>query len=63
MFRDKVIEPIGFVVAVATGLFSFILFYSDNGQFLGSLFAALMAAGLTWISYVILRWILLAIRE
>jgi hypothetical protein len=63
MNYDKIIEPIGFIIAVATMLFSFLLFYSDTGMFLGSLSAAALATGLAWISYVILRWIILAIRE
>jgi len=63
MYRDKIIEPIGFFVALAALLFSFFLFYSDTGVFLGSFGVALMAAGLAWITYIILRWILLATRE
>lgn len=63
MSHDKVIEPIGFIVAGATLLFSLILFYTDNSQLLDSLLAAVMAAGLTWITYIILRWVWLAIKE
>jgi hypothetical protein len=62
MNNKKIIEPIGFIVAAATALFSLLLFYSDTSSFWGSLFAALIASGLTWISYIILRWILLAVR-
>jgi len=63
MFRNNIIEPIGFIVTAVTLLFSFILFYSDNGQFLGSVYAALIAAGLAWVSYIMLRWMWLAMRE
>jgi hypothetical protein len=63
MFRDQVIEPFGFILAAAVALFSLILFYSDNQEFLGSFYAALMASGLTWVTYIILRWVLLAFRK
>lgn len=63
MFDSKIIEPIGFIVAVLTLVFSFFLFYSENGVLFGSLGAAAMAAGLTWVSYVILRIFLLALRR
>ena len=61
--RDKVIEPIGFIVAGVTFLFSLILFYTDNSMFFGSLFAAIISSALIWITYIILRWVLLACRH
>lgn len=63
MNKDKVIEPIGYIVAACTLLFSLILFYSDNGMFLDSLMAALIASGLAWVTYIILRWAVLAARK
>lgn len=63
MFRDNIIEPIGFIVAGATFLFSLILFYSDTKVFWGSFAAALIAAGLFWATYVLLRVFFLAIRR
>lgn len=63
MFKDKVIEPTGFIIAAATGIFSLVLFYSDTKMFLGSLMAALIATALVWATYIILRWVLLSIRE
>lgn len=57
MFRGKLFEPTGFIIAVATLIFSLILFYNETEAFLGSLAAALMAAGLFWITYLILRFV------
>ncbi len=61
--RNKVIEPIGFIVAAITFFFSLLLFYLDNNMFIGSLFAAIISSGLTWATYIILRWALLAFRD
>lgn len=63
MFRDKLFEPTGVVIAAATLIFSLILFYNDTNVFFGSLAAAVLAAGLTWATYVILRLVLLAFRR
>lgn len=63
MEHNKLIEPIGFVVAGATFLYSFFLFYYDTAVFGGSLAAALLAAGLMWMTYVILRLVMLTIRK
>lgn len=63
MNRNKLIEPIGFIVAAVTLIFSLILFYSDTKSFLGSLAAASMAAGLNWLTYIVLRLILLTMRK
>lgn len=61
--RDKIIEPIGYIVAGVTFLISLILFYIDTTMFAGSLFAALISSALAWATYIVLRWALLAFRE
>lgn len=63
MFKDKIIEPTGFIVAIATAIFSLILFYSQTQMFFGSVMAALIASALCWVTYIILRWVILAFRE
>jgi hypothetical protein len=57
----KLINKVGSGLAIGTLLFSFLLFFSDTREFFGSLSAAIMTAVLVWISYIILRWIYLAI--
>lgn len=63
MNNYKLVEPTGFIVAGITLLLSLLLFYSDTKSFLGSFSAALMAAGLIWISYVIVRMLVLAFKR
>ena len=63
MDRHKIIEPIGVIIAAATFIFSWVLFYIDTEIFLGSFAAAVLAASLTWISYVLLRLLVLALRR
>lgn len=60
---EKMFERTGLIIAASTLIFSFILFFLQNGEFLGSLAAALLAAGLIWVSYVVLAWMLFAIRN
>ena len=63
MFRTKLIEPTGFIIAAATFLLSLFLFYNDTDSFLGSFMAAWMAAGLIWLSYLIIRFVLITFRS
>lgn len=62
METGKIIDRTSYIIAAATFLFSLILFYTDNGMFLGSLGAALLAAGLAWMTFVILKLLWLALR-
>jgi hypothetical protein len=61
--KGRIIEPKGFILTAITGLFSLLLFYSQTRAFWGSLMAALMAAGLAWMTYLMLRLLLLTFRE
>ncbi|MEI8365978.1 MAG: hypothetical protein WCF65_06135 [Parachlamydiaceae bacterium] len=63
MFRNKIIDPAGIILATACFLFSLFLFYSDTATFWGSAAAALLAAGMFWIMYTIVRVVILAFRE
>lgn len=62
-YRNKVIEPLGYIVAAATFTVSLILFYLDTDMFAESLFAAIISSSLAWATYIVLRWGLLAYRE
>lgn len=53
----------GLIIAASTLIFSLILFYLQNGEFLGSLAASILASGLVWCSYVILAWMYVAVRR
>lgn len=63
MENDRIFEPIGYAIALISFLFSWLFFYSSNAAFIGSFAAALMAAGLFWVSYIIIRIFVLAIRK
>ncbi len=59
----KFIDRISIVLAGATLLASFMIFYRDTSNFGGSLAAAIMTAALVWGTYIVLRWLLLANRS
>lgn len=61
--KPRIIEPKGFIYAGASLALSMGLFYSDAGAFWYSLTAAMMTAGIVWCTYIVLRWIYLAIKE
>lgn len=62
--RDfKIIDVGSLIAGGATLLATFILFFRDTGEFMGSLAAAVMTAALVWGTYVVLRWLILANRN
>ncbi len=63
MGKEVLIDRFSFVVAIITLIFGLILFFSQTGEFIGSLSAALLAAGLAWVSYIFLRWLVLALHR
>ncbi len=63
MGKGKLFDNISFLVAGLTLLISLFIFYSNTHEFVGSLTAALMTAGLVWGTYIILKWLLLANRD
>lgn len=63
MTKEDFFNYPGFIIAVSVLLLGFILFVRDTGEWLGSFSAAAMLAGLVWISYVIIRWMVLAARK
>ena len=62
MDTRNLIDKTSFIVAAITLIFALLLFYSDTGEFLGSLGAAILAAALMWMAYVLTRWLYLAIK-
>lgn len=61
--QNNFIEPIGMMVGALAGIFSFLLFYSYSGSFWGSLFGALISAVWFWMTYLILRWVVMAFKR
>lgn len=63
MNSDKIIDNSGYIAAFIAFIFSFLLFFSDTLEFMKSLGAAALLSSLVWISYIMLRWIYLALRK
>jgi hypothetical protein len=62
MQRSLWLDPYGGGIALFTLLFSWILFSIDTAMIFRSFLAALLTSGLVWISYVMLRWLVLSFR-
>lgn len=63
MNNKNLIDKTSFAVAGITFLFGLILFYHDTNKFFGSLTAAVLASALMWVAYVLIRWLILALRK
>lgn len=61
--QQKLVDLMSFIFAGVIFLITLIVFYSDSGAFLGSLIAAIISGALAWISYVLTRWLALALRK
>lgn len=57
------VDKMSFILTLAVLIFSFILFSSETGFVFGSILAALIAAGTFWVAYVLVRWLILALRK
>lgn len=62
MDTRNLVDKTSFIVSAITLVFALILFYSNTGEFFGSLGAAILAAALMWVAYVLTRWLYLAIK-
>lgn len=63
MEKKEIINQTSYIFAGIMLIFSFYLFYNDTHLFWKSLWAAVLAAGLFWVSYVLVRWLILAFRK
>lgn len=59
----KIIDKISFLVAFIAFLLGFVLFFTDTWEFMKSMAAAIMLAALVWISYVMIRCLLIALKK
>ncbi len=60
---EPIIDKMSYLVSLIALLFGFALFFSDTLEFMKSLAAAILLAALVWGSYVMIRWIVLALRK
>jgi hypothetical protein len=56
-------NKMSFIVAFIALAVGFILFFSDTMEFMKSLAAAILLAVLVWISFIMVSWLVLAIRK
>lgn len=63
MKGEGFIDRLSIIIAGVSLVLSFFIFFSNTKEFGGSLAAALMTAGLVWVTYIILRWLFLANRN
>lgn len=57
------IDKTSYIVSGISLVLSFILFFSDTFEFAKSLVAAILLAALVWVSYIMIRWLILALRK
>lgn len=63
MDKLKIVDKTSYIVAGIALVFGFVLFFSDTWEFMKSLSAAFLLGGLVWVSYIMVRWLILAIRK
>jgi archaellum biogenesis protein FlaJ (TadC family) len=61
--RGKFIDKLGLSIALITLVLCFVIFYRDTIELGGSLTAALMTSGLVWVTYIVMKWLLMANRS
>ena len=61
--NNEIIEKWGLVVMAATAVFSWIFFWNYSGELMFSFMAALMAAGMIWMAYVVMRIVYFALMK
>jgi hypothetical protein len=59
---EKLFEPVGYFIAVATTAFSTVLFYYYSSDLYYSLLAAFLSGLMVWLSYIIMRLLYIASR-
>jgi hypothetical protein len=63
MDQNQIIDRTGVTIGIVTLIFSFILFISQSQMFVGSLFAAVLSAGLAWLTYIVVRLLVLTFSK
>lgn len=63
MNETPFINRFSYIIAGITFVTCFLVFFNDTKAFFGSLSAAIIAGGLVWGTYLILRWLFLANKD
>lgn len=56
-------ETTGITIGIVTLILSFLLFYWESNMIVGSLFAALMSGALAWLTYVVVKMLILTFKD
>ena len=59
----NLVDKWSFVFAAVVLVLGILIFFNDTNEFLGSLGAAILAAALAWISYILVRLVVLTIKN
>lgn len=59
----KWIDTGSFIFAGVMFVIALFILFTNSGELLSSIAAALLTAALSWVSYVLVRWIYLALRS
>lgn len=60
--KSELVDNGSFIFAGIFFIVALIFIYQQTNEFWGSLTAAIITAFLAWISYVLMRWLILALR-
>lgn len=63
MSEEKLIDTTSYYVAGISLILSFLFCFYLTGEFFSCLTAATLTSGLVWGSYIIMRWLILAIKK
>lgn len=59
----KRIDPKSYFFSLVVLILSWLLFAWETGEVLGTLFAAILTAGLFWVGYMLVRWVVLTLKR
>lgn len=63
MDQFRIHDRLGYIIGASTWLISFVYILTETGDFWGSFSAALITAGLVWVTYLIILWVFLAVKS
>lgn len=61
--KNDIVDRPGFIVAGVAFFISLYIFTSTTNEFWFSLIAAILTGCLVWVSYVMMKWVVLALKK
>lgn len=53
----EIVTKLGYILTIGILIFGFFLFFHDTHEWIGSLTAAVISAGLVFFSFIAIRWL------